>query len=323
MRWAVTAAILLTSLLAGAGSAQAPAVAGPDPQPVTLADGRKLALYCQGAGSPAVILDAGLGMSGGVWSRVQADLARSARTCAFDRPGYGRSDAGPLPRDAARNVADLREALTQAGIAGPYVLVGHSMAGFNMRLFATLHRSEVAGMVLVDPSLDGNEAPLRAASPTFVRVQSELDAVAGRCIRAAAAGEMRPGNEVYAQCGSPPVGSPMASATMAQAVLSEQENLDESSRQVAAREHSYGALPLIVLTAGAPYAPGAEYAPGAVWPEAERAALQSIVSADHARMAARSTRGVHRVVAGATHVIHRSRPEAVTAAVREVIDAGR
>jgi triosephosphate isomerase len=60
------------------------------------------------------------------WAKVQPAVAETTQVCAFDRPGMGFSDEGPLPRDARATVADERAVLKAAGIKGPYVLVGHS-----------------------------------------------------------------------------------------------------------------------------------------------------------------------------------------------------
>lgn len=71
--------------------------------------------------------------------------------CAYDRSGYGFSDPGPLPRDT-RHLADDLAALTKAAcLRPPYVLVGASLGGMIVRLYAYTHLQEVGGMVLVDP----------------------------------------------------------------------------------------------------------------------------------------------------------------------------
>ena len=51
-----------------------------------------------------------------------------------------------------RSVAELHSALRNGGIRGPYILVGHAIGGDIARVFADLHMSEVAGMVLIDPA---------------------------------------------------------------------------------------------------------------------------------------------------------------------------
>lgn len=306
--------LVLASFFATAGNAQQVAPAQATPSRLQLPDGRHLALYCMGTGAPTVVFDSGLGVGAQAWSRVQPEIAKITRACAFDRPGYGASDEGPPPRDAAHSVSDLKAGLDVAGIAGPYVVVGHSMGGYDMRLFANFHPNEVVGMVLVDPSLDGNEAPLRAVSPAFVRQMTEFHATAGKCIRATADGLMTPEHAIYAQCGSPPLNSPMTNRAQARTALSEQESMDDSSRQVLASQPASSALPLIVLTAGG------QYGVDTGIPEAERVSLLSVSRENHAAMAARSSAGAHRVVQGAPHIIQMAQPDVVVAAILEIID---
>ena len=112
--------------------------------------GHRLYLDCEGAGSPAIVMDAGLGGSSLDWLLVQPELARSTTVCTYDRAGMGLSDPGPKPRSPGRNADELHRLLEAGGVEGPYVLVGHSLAGKNLRMFAAAHPEEVAGLVLVD-----------------------------------------------------------------------------------------------------------------------------------------------------------------------------
>lgn len=120
-------------------------------QPIDIG-GRRLHLCCQGAGQPTVILEAGLGDTGATWAAIQPILAQETRVCSYDRAGLGNSDPAPRPRSLTGVVADLRQLLEAAGIAGPYILVGHSLGGQIVRLFAACHPAEVVGFVLIDPS---------------------------------------------------------------------------------------------------------------------------------------------------------------------------
>ena len=97
-----------------------------------------------------MVLDAGLGGASSDWRKVQPELATTNRTCIYDRAGYGRSDSGPLPRTSGRIAAELRTLLMLAELPPPYLLVGHSFGGFNVRLFAGLFPGDTAGVVLVD-----------------------------------------------------------------------------------------------------------------------------------------------------------------------------
>jgi len=99
-------------------------------------------------------MDAGLCQVMKTWDRVVAEVAKFAQVVVYDRAGLGGSDLGPRPRTSQQNVNELRALLVNAGIPGPYVMVGHSFGGFNVRLFASQYPAEVAGMVLIDASYE-------------------------------------------------------------------------------------------------------------------------------------------------------------------------
>jgi pimeloyl-ACP methyl ester carboxylesterase len=140
----------------------------PDPQPysrmdqyyarpprlVKISGKRRLNMLILGEGSPTVIFAPGGGASTLEWARVQHPISTETRTVAYDNAGLGFSDPGPLPRTASAGVSDLRAALKAADIAPPYVLVGWSLGGLHMRLFAFRYPEEVVGMVLVDSATE-------------------------------------------------------------------------------------------------------------------------------------------------------------------------
>lgn len=288
-----------------------------EPELVPLPDGRRLALYCEGEGSPAVIFEAGAGNSAAIWSKVQPAIARTTRTCSYDRAGYGASDLDRGPRDAEHVTADLEEALKAAGIGGPYVLVGHSLGGFFMRLFATRRREETVGLVLVDPMIDGGHPPLMAAAPSYARYLVAVEAAYERCLRPTARGEMHPGNPIYVACGSPPMNTPQTDPKHAQAGLLEQAGMQPSSDQVVRAEVPFGDLPLIVLSRD-PLLDGAQ-----AWPPVERHAYRRLWTEGHKAIAALSTQGQEREIKGADHGVHQSRPKAVIEAIEQVLARAR
>ena len=114
--------------------------------------GFKMHIDCTGEGSPTVILDSGLGDTYLAWRKVQPELAKFTRVCSYDRAGLGYSESSSQPRTSKVIAAELHALLQAADIAPPYVLVGHSVGGFDVRLYASLYPTEVAGMVLVDAS---------------------------------------------------------------------------------------------------------------------------------------------------------------------------
>jgi len=104
-----------------------------------------------GSGSPAVILETGLGAEGDEWSRIQRTISEVTLVWRYDRAGRGGSDPAPTsPRSAGMMVEDLHELLRTAAIRGPYLLVGHSFGGLLVRLYAHRYPGEVCGLVLVD-----------------------------------------------------------------------------------------------------------------------------------------------------------------------------
>ena len=118
------------------------------------ADGARLNMYCSGSGSPTVLLDAGHQDWAPAWAVIQPQIASWTRVCSFDRPGYGFSPAGPMPRTSERIATELHDALHILGVNGPYVLVGHAFGATNMRVFSDLYTDEVRGLVLIDPDPD-------------------------------------------------------------------------------------------------------------------------------------------------------------------------
>ncbi|MGB9177930.1 MAG: alpha/beta fold hydrolase [Pyrinomonadaceae bacterium] len=113
--------------------------------------GYKLRLQVAGTGTPTVVLDYGLGGNIENWNNILPEVARFTRVVAYDRAGYGKSDLSPEPRSHTQIATELHTLLHRARIAPPYVLVGHSLGGANIRAFAHLFREEVAGLVFLDP----------------------------------------------------------------------------------------------------------------------------------------------------------------------------
>ena len=146
--------VFTAALLAcGLAAAQAPL---PAPRLQAVGD-RHVEILAGGiaTGPGTVVFENGLRETLDTWTPVLRQVAPKARVFAYNRPGYGRSDAVDGPRDGATVVEELRRLLHEAGCAPPYVLVGHSMGGLYVQAFARAHPGEVAGVVLVDAVYPG------------------------------------------------------------------------------------------------------------------------------------------------------------------------
>jgi pimeloyl-ACP methyl ester carboxylesterase len=301
-------ALMIGLGLAGAGyeiiAAGGDARAYPPPGQMVDVGGYRLHLLCVGTGSPTVVLDAGLGGTSLDWSLVQTEIGLTTRVCAYDRAGLGWSDNSPQPRTPSELARELHTLLANAGIEGPYVLVGHSLAGKNVRLFTQMYPDRVVGMVLVDARgeyVDTHTSP--AEEKAF------QDAYAGqvsllRVVR---------GLGLIRLIGASQFGTPaMPSATRAAIALfttgprglaagaAEALQRAANDAQLAAAP-SLGDRPLIVL------ASEQNMTADPNWPEAQRL------------MAGLSTQSRLIVPAGSGHYIQWDHPAVVIDAVRQVV----
>ena len=138
--------------------------------------GRRLRLVREGReAAPTILLEAGAFGFAADFGALQPRLAaKGLRVLAYDRAGLGLSDAGPKPRDGLAVVSDLEALLSTAGEDGPFVLVGHSMAGLYLRIFAGRNPQKVAGIVLLDAATpEGVEVPqIRKFVGVFAQVSN-------------------------------------------------------------------------------------------------------------------------------------------------------
>ena len=283
--------------------------------------GRALNLYCSGEGSPAVILDTGLGDPGFAWSHIQPEIAKLTRACWYDRAGDGWSDPGPFPRTSEAMATDLHELLRRAEIPGPYVLVGHSIGGLNTRVYNGLYPADVAGAVLVDAAHE--DEPRRA--PAFMLPPFQPPRYLWRPIwiaaqTARAVGFIRlttPGADLptdQARRTRERVVHALRQQPKALATLAGDASGPDSYAQ-AERAGGFGDRPLIVLTPGK-----VEMPPSPTDMDREWAAyVQVWMHEIQPKLARLSTRGRQILVETSGHRIHEEAPEAVIAAVREVV----
>ena len=143
----IIAFLLTAGMVAAALETQKP---GTSDQTIPIGTHR-LQIHCEGRGSPTVILDAGLGDPMEKLKSLQQRIAEVTLVCAYNRAGYGNSEAGPLPRDCSREAEELKALLEGASMPGPYVVVGHSLGAIISEVFAAKFPRDIVGIVLLDP----------------------------------------------------------------------------------------------------------------------------------------------------------------------------
>ena len=126
---------------------------------VDIGNRRRLFMMEMGDGEgPSVIFESGIGSTSQNWATIQESVSEFAHTVSYDRLGLGWSSKAVSERIPSEVVKELRAMLQAAGIAPPYLLVGHSFGGLVVRYFAAEYPDEVVGAVLVD-AMRTNEWP--------------------------------------------------------------------------------------------------------------------------------------------------------------------
>ena len=300
--WRLAGAIVVASL-AGACAGGAPnAPSGPSAATSTSASpeardwvhdidigGRTLSIACVGptdTGRPTVIFENGLGGDRGVWADVLTALGETDRGCSYDRAGIGLSQPAPTPRTTDDQVTDLHDLLAAAGLTPPYVLVGHSVGGWNVMVYGGRYADDVAGAVMVDVRPPAFSAKSFAALPA--EKSGEPDSL--RQAREEADFEKDPSRNP--------------------------EGLDliKSAAQASASP-GFGDRPLTVLVAGDRRAV-TEGLPPAVATD-----LDAIWMGLQTDLVALSSNGRQEIVSGATHDMPFEKPDVIVKAIQDVLGA--
>lgn len=291
--------------------------------------GYSLHIYCTGEGEPTVVVDAGNGDFSVGWRGIQPEVAKFTRICTYDRAGYGWSDPSPKPRTAIVMAQELHTLLANAGVAPPYILVGHSLGGYNVRMFADLYPAEVAGMVLVDA---GHEDQFDRFPPEYARLNEQQASYLNVMAFMARFGILRVlGNTSRGANLAPPQvlklpeeAQPVYLMLMSHpayfdTTLAEGKSLPEIIAQM--RETgNLGDLPLIVLTAEQTLDPAILQAIG-LPPDFDTAGIQQTWLELQAELALLSTHSEHVIVKDSNHAIQLDQPGAVMDAIRRLVEA--
>ena len=281
------------------------------------ARGYNLHLNCTGEaeGAPTVVMDSGLGGTVLDWQLVQPELAKSTRVCTYDRAGMGWSDPGPQPRTSQQIVSELHTLLGNAGIEGPYVLVGHSFGGTNMQVYASQYPDEVAGMVLVDSALEDEKAVALTQSHQPSPLLMKIYATIGLTRLPYTLGGETSGLT------SPELEDEQAAISSHRkhifAVADETSSLQESFDENRADPMSLGDKPLMVLTAGS------VQLTGTILSQEQVTLIDKLHSESQAALTRRSENAKPIIVEESEHYIQVEQPDLVIDTIRQVVETAR
>jgi pimeloyl-ACP methyl ester carboxylesterase len=264
----------------------------PPPGQMVDVGGYRLHINCTGNGSPTVVIEAGWGDWSSMWGLVQPGVAQTTRVCTYDRAGTGWSEPGPLPRAAGQFAKELHTLLQNANIPGSYVLVGHSLGGLPVRVFAHAYPSEVAGVVLIDSMYPGQSKHSPADTNTRTAAQTRTFSVLPLFARF---GIVRLVARPLGLVTSVPFMTPQ----ILQALVDEGQGIPDSLAQAGAVT-TFGDLPLIVLSRGLDLDPG--------W------------QAGQAELLKLSSNSQHLIAEKSDHNIELIQPEAAVAAIVKMVE---
>jgi pimeloyl-ACP methyl ester carboxylesterase len=284
------------------------------PPPGQLVDvgGYKLHLHCLGKGSPTVVTENGLGGSSPDWSLIQPAVSQSTRICSYDRAGTGWSEAGPSPRTSRQLAKELHTLLANADVPGPYILVGHSVGGMHVQVYASQYPEEVLGLVLIDPTpaqllmrFSSEERQARLPDDGQMRLLSVLQFF----------GLLRfmqlPGSEALSSL--PAATQALIRAHRLQsgsitAMAAEAHGMETSIMEAAAATPLSPERPLIIVWHGIP---------------AEPVELEPVAKASMQELVQRSNNGKFIVAENSGHYIPFERPDVVIDAIHQGVEAAR
>ena len=330
--------VILLAAFSGRSEAAESQKENPYKHLVDIGGGRHLNMACTGTGSPTVVFMQGLGSDMLAWRRVKDPVAGFTRACFYDRAGFGYSDPSPKPSTADNVANDLHALLRAAKIKGRVVLVAHSLGGLFATYYTDKFGSDVAGLVLVDPSFSG-QFDYAVGAQDIKMMEEGAKSFPGTmqtCRKLAEEGKLSKGDPH--DCFAPPLGDltqQQADYVMDQVtrpsyytgILSESDSLSGAMEDgkftdgVGGREErriarDFGDLPLIVLT-------GHLMSKEMTISDAGKASAQEVWERGHDKLARRSTRGESIVIANSGHAIQMQQPERVVDAIRKVVMQAR
>src|SRR5579863_1818176 len=298
---------------------------------VAASDGARLNFICMGAGSPAVVFESTFDDWAPVWAIVLPRVATWTQACVYEHAGAGFSDPGPMPRTNVRLANELDQALHNAAIAGPYILVGNASGGQPARSFAQLYMAETAGLVLLEPDVTDLEPKAMQDKDHANNARGIAELRKCRDAIAARTPHLDPGCAEFFFRGLPePEFSPELNAALLKilqsklaaydAALGEWEQMPQTEAWLQQHSQSLGSRPIRVLTTGNH---AVHFLPAPNAHDPKHLEYEHQIELAQARLLALSANAKQIFVPNSSEYVEFDAPDAVVDAIREVYDESR
>lgn len=284
--------------------------------------GYRLHMQEAGDGDCTVVFEAGMGFPSLDWALVQPEVAKFAKTVSYDRAGLGWSDESPYPRTSEQIATELHILLEKANVPKPYILVGHSMGGIHVRVYAQKYPDEVAGLVLVDASHEEMNSrlpkdPIMPEGPSFLLSFFRYSGIQRLCMQLPSFKSLL--EKAYKDYPEPLAGTYCKVQKLPNhqhMMLVENASCDACMEQVKKYPVSLGDKPLIVITAGQMWSPLCEIVGYTKeWIEQVDNEWQILQK----ELTALSSQGKQVIADRSDHLIPRRQPDLVVQAVKEIL----
>ena len=126
-------------------------------------NGHQMNVYIKGEGSETIVFLSGAGIASPIldFKNLTDSLSKKYKVVVVERAGYGFSEDSDQSRDVMTVLSETRQALSQAEVSGPYVILSHSMASLESLAWQEKYPDEVKALVGLDWALPASYEDLK------------------------------------------------------------------------------------------------------------------------------------------------------------------
>lgn len=126
-------------------------------------NGHQMNVYIKGEGSETIVFLSGAGIASPIldFKNLTDSLSKKYKVVVVERAGYGFSEDSDQSRDVMTVFSETRQALSQAEVSGPYVIVSHSMASLESLAWQEKYPNEVRALIGLDWALPASYKDLK------------------------------------------------------------------------------------------------------------------------------------------------------------------